>query len=307
MIVSPLRQALCRDRSRVTNDPDPGRWLAADMLPAGWAVHGFHFFVDWQHDPPVVGDRFLLTRLVDFEDGEDPLSVTEGDVLKVFVDAGLPVEFEALGRVCAIYGKSVVPVLLPECETSALNDATPFWIVSGSGDRELTITRSTVSGLKNAIRKYSGGPVRVGEKGLTYGTSAIECLLSLTDAAYPGDADAVVVDGNGHVRYVIEFKKHTLTAPLGEHLASRYYPVPDGRKYQRLHALAAALESSDRGAVPLVIFYYSTKRPLIRLQLVGALDGQRMEIDRDSGDVRIEGMNDREVADAVMAWMGIRE
>ena len=307
MIVSPLRQALCSDRSRVTDDPDPGRWLAADTLPAGWAVHGCHFFVDWRHDPPVVGDTFLLTRLVDFEDGEDPLSVTEGNVLKAFCDAGLPVEFDALGRVCANYGKNLVPVLLPECETSALNDETPFWIVSGGGDRKLTITRSTMSGLKNAIRKHSGGPIRIGKKGLTYGTSAIECLLSLTDAVYPGDADAVVVDGNGHVRYVIEFKKHTLTAPLGEHLADRYYPVPDGRKYRRLHALASALEGSGHGAVSLVIFYYSTRCPLIRLQLVGALDMRSMEIVRDSEDVRIEGMNDREVADEVMSWMGIRE
>ena len=307
MIVSPLRQALCSDRSQVTDDPDPGRWLSADMLPAGWAVHGFHFFVDWRHNPPFVGDTFLMTRLVDFEKDEDPKSVGEGDVLKAFVDAGLPGEFEALERICANYGRKLVPVLLPECETGALNEGTPFWIVSGGGDRELTITRSTVSGLKIAIRKHSGGPVRVGEKGLTYGTSAIECLLSLTDAAYPGDADAVVVDGNGHVRYVIEFKKHTLSAPLGEHLAGRYYPAPDGRKYQRLHALASSFERADRGAAPLVIFYYSTKVPLIRLQLVGALNSQRMKIDRDSGDVRIEGMNDGEVADTVMAWLDIRE
>ena len=307
MIISPLRQALCRDRSRVTNDPDPGRWLVGDTLPAGWAVHSFHFFVDWRHDPPVVGDTILLTRLVDFEDGEGLFSVTDEDVLKAFIDAGLHVQFEVLGQVCANYSKNLVPVLLPECETSALNDETPFWIVSGGGDRELTITRSTVSVLKKAIRKNSGGPVRIGGKGLTYGTSAIECLLSLTDAAYPGDADAVLVDGNGHVRYVIEFKKHTLTAPLGEHLASRYYPAPDGRKYRRLHALASAFAESGHGAVSLIIFYYSTKRPLIRLQVVGALDSQSMEIVRDSEDIRIDGMDDREVADAVVGWMDIRE
>ena len=137
MIVSPLRQAICSDRNRVTDDPDPGRWLAADTLPVGWAVHAFHFFVDWQLEPPVVGNTFLLTRLVDFGDGEDPLSVAEDDILKAFVDAGLSVEFEALGRVCANYGRDVVPILLPECETSALNDATPFWSVSGGGDREV--------------------------------------------------------------------------------------------------------------------------------------------------------------------------
>ena len=219
----------------------------------------------------------------------------------------MPVEFDALEGVCANYGKKLVLVLLPECETSALNDGTPLWILSGGGDGQPAITKSTVSGLKKAIRKHSGGPVHIGEKGLTHGTSAIECLLSLTDAAYPGDADAVVVDGNDHVRYVIEFKKHTLAAPLGEHLAGRYYPAPDGRKYRRLHALASAFERSGHGAVSLVIFYYSTRHPLIRLQLVGALDRQDMEIVRDAGDVCIAGMNDREVADTVMAWMDIRE
>ena len=307
MIISPLRQALCSDRSQVTDDPDPGRWLAADMLPTGWAVYSFHFFVDWQHEPPVVGDTFLLTYLVDLQADEDPLSVSKKNVLKAFAGAGLDNRFEALRRVCANYGRKLVSVLLPECEITDLNEDTPFWIVSNGEDRQLEITRSTVSGLKKSIQNHSGGPVHIGDKGLTYGTSAIECFLSRTDAAYPGDADAVVVDGNGQVRYVIEFKKHTLDTPIGEHLATRYYPKPDGRKYRRLHELVSMFEQSDHGAVSLVIFYYATKRPLIRLQLVGELSMQHMEIARDSGDVLIGDMNDQEVADKVIAWLDIRE
>ncbi|MXY32850.1 MAG: hypothetical protein F4Y60_01920 [Boseongicola sp. SB0664_bin_43] len=307
MIVSPLRQALCTDRSQVTKGPDPGRWWSTATLPSGWAVHGFHFFVDWRLSPPAVGDTFLLTRLIDFERGEDSHSVTDGNVLGAFKAAGLRVEFEALRAVCARYGKELVAVLLPEREPAALDDGTPFWIVSTGKDGELTIARSMLRDLKKAIRTHSGGPVRVGGKGLIYGTSAVECLLSLTDAAYPGDADAVLVNTDGHVRYVIEFKKHTLTDPLGKHLANQYYPAPDGRKYQRLHALASELGSSSHGAVSLVMFYYSTKRPLIRLQLVGALGPESLEIKRDSGDVRIDGMTDAEVGGKIMAWMGIRK
>lgn len=307
MIISPLRQALCSDRSQVTEDPGSGRWLAADMLPAGWAVYSFHFFVDWQHEPPVVGDTFLLTYLVDLQADEELLSVSEENVLKAFTEADLHIEFESLRRVCANYGKKLVSVLLPECEISELNEGTPFWIVSCGKDRQPDVAKSTISGLKKSIRKHSGGPVRVGKKGLTFGTSAIECFLSLTDAAYPGDADAVVVDGNGHVRYVIEFKKHTVATPLGEHLANRYYPEPDGRKYQRLHRLVSLFGLSDHDAASLVIFYHSTRSPLIRLQLIGELNKKHMEIVRDSKDVCIGGMNDREVADKVIAWLGIWE
>ena len=307
MKVSPLWLASCRDRSEIQQARDPGRWLAEDTLPAGWVVHGFHFFVNWQTDPLDVGDTFLLTRLVVFDEGEDPLSVTESDILTAFRDAGLPDKFGSLRRVCVKYGKELVSVLLPECETAVLNDATPFWTVKGNQNGELIIARSTVLGLKNAIRKHSGGPVLIGKKGLIYSTSAIECILSLTDAAYPGDADAVVIDGDDHVRHIIEFKKHTLSAPLGEHLADRYYPKPDGRKYKRLHALASAFESSGYGAVSLIILYYSTRASEIRLQMIDEVSQESLKVGKDSGDVCIEGKSDQEVADTVMTWLGIRE
>lgn len=156
MVISALRQALCRDRSGMVDDLDPGRRLAAPALPASWAVHSFHFFVDWGVDPPLVGDTVLATRLVDFADGESPFSVTDEEVLQAFVDAGLHVRLGALSRVCAHYGRKLVPVLLPECDLPLLNDGTPFWVVSSGEHGQPHVTASTLSALKKAIRGTPG-------------------------------------------------------------------------------------------------------------------------------------------------------
>ena len=306
MKISSLRQALCSDRSQITNDPDPGRWFSGNALPPGWAVYSFHFFVNWNCEPPLLGDTFLTTLLVDFEGAETPYSVTGQSVLQAYVDSELPSRFEVLKSVCSTYSRKLLGVLLPECESSTLCKKTPFWMVRSDENGELSLTTSTLSGLKRAIQNHSGGPISIGDKGLTHGTSAVECYLSLTDGVYPGDVDAIVVDEQGNVRSVIEFKKDTKGGPFGNRLVNLcYYPKPDGRKYRRLHALVSEFRKHTHSEVPLIILYFSTKQPLLRIQSVGTLTEQMMEILRDSKDIGISGMNDTQIANKIAAWIGI--
>ena len=303
MKVSQLRQTPCGNRNQVSNDPDPGSWLTP-ALPTGWKVYSFHFFVDWSTNPLTVSGPLLMNRLVDFAADENHVAVNEQDILKAFTESGSHVYFEDLQSVCSEHGKKLVSTLLPECEASNINDDTPFGCISRDGLGEFNVSTSKLSALKTSIQKYSGGPVKIGRKGLTEGTSAIECFLSKTDAVFPGDVDAVIVDGNGHIHYVIEFKKHKMTAPIGQHLAQRYYKK-DRRKYKRLHALKSYFDRFEHADVSLVIFYYSTKRPEMRLQLVGKLDDREIEIVRDTGDVTVKGMSDPEISQKVTSWLGI--
>ena len=304
MKVSQLRLANCNDRSRVAGGPDPMNWLLPS-LPEGWSVCSFHYFVDWTTDPLEVAGPFIMTRLVEFDDGEDPDTVDAQRVLDAFRNSGFVPEYEQLRGVCANYGKEALVILLPERAVNKITDRTPTWTVVHREPAGLKIEAYPLAKLKESIRNHSGGSVLIGRKGLIWGTSAIECYLSRTDAAYPGDADAVVVDENGLVRHVIEFKKHTVPAPIGKHLAKHYYPSPDGRKYQRLDALVSYFNGIRPTDSSLGILYYSTRKPQLRVQLVDQLSAQRIEIARDTGDVNIDGKNDLEVSRMVAAYLGV--
>jgi hypothetical protein len=305
VIVSPLRKALCSRRDRHSIERDPNTWVAA-ALPRGWGLYSFHFFVDWRKEPPPVSDTILMARLVDFEADENLNSISNQILLNAFIDSKSDVYFDNLEAVMKPYSKKVVPILLPECAVTNIVNETPIWTVSRDSADNYTISRSNVEKLKISIQKHSGGKVWVGEKGLIYGTSAIECALSKTDSAFPGDADAVIVNDNGRVHCIVEYKKHTLDQPLGDHLFTRYYPFPDGRKFQRLSSLASNLNQFAGGCVNLVVIYYSLNLLQMRVQTLGRIDANIIEVVRDSGDFSINGLSDLEVSKALCSWLEVR-
>ncbi len=300
MIIAPLQQALCTDRCRITYGPDPSNWIVPS-LPAGWRLLSFHFFVDWSQTPPVVADRIWMTRQLRLEAGETLENISKDEIRKQFYDGTTFQEFEDLERIFTPCGHQISVVLLPEIPVFDIHDDTPMWAIIRSNDEHPLILKCRISWMKTLIQQHSGGPVSVGTKGLKFGTSAVECSLSGSKAAFPGDADAVIVDDQNQIRYIIEYKKHTLDAPMSDHLVNEYYPKPDGRKYQRLEALAAHYRQSQQSAIPLVILYYSTKTPVIRLQEIGALDAHSITINRDSGDMPVNG----NTADTVVNWLGM--
>lgn len=127
----------------------------------------------------------------------------------------------------------------------------------------MRMTPVTLADLRAAIQAKSGGPMRIGDKGLIYSTTALEAHLSKTTAPWPGDADLVVFDADDHEpRCVIELKKHTERSrlPFGRQQVENYASPggPDQRKYDRLSLLAEQVSAS--GPLPLYTLYYSTVR-----------------------------------------------
>lgn len=245
-----------------------------------------------------------MTRLVHFDIGESLQAVTASTLEKVFASGKEGQTLDALGRFSLPYGHRVRAILLPEIAPTSVSDNTRIWTIPYHEDGRVTVATLNLARLKKMIQNESGGPVHVGAKGLTYGTSTIECVLSKTDSSYPGDADAVIVDKEGKVRCVVEYKKHTLSSALGDHLVDRYYPRPDGRKYQRLYALVSYYRQWTPD-IPFVVLYYSTKSSVIRLQQIGELGATAVTIDRDSGDWATNGMSDYHVAKKIMDWLQI--
>lgn len=304
MYIFPLQQALCSDRSQVSSGPEPQNWIAPS-LPDGWRLVSFHFFVNWNCNPPLVADQIWMTRQLGFDSNVNLANIHEADILNIFNRSSARREFDELEIIFSPYGYKTTAVILPDIPVSAISDETPVWVIAKSGGVNNRVQQVTISNLKNAIQKHSGGSVWVGSKGLTYGTSAVECYLSKSDAAFPGDADAVIIDMQNRVRCVIEYKKHTLQAPIDEHLMTKYYPRPDGRKYQRLVALAKRYEYFLHQSVPLVVLYYSTRQPVIRLQEIGSLDEYRATISRDTGDISTDGRLQKAISDHVVRWLGV--
>ena len=136
-----------------------------------------------------------------------------------------------------------------------------------SAPKSVSCQRLTLGELMGLIRKHSGGPVRVGRKGLIYGTSRLECLLSKTDAAWPGDVDALLVDSasNFDAKAIFEFKKCTNRARVAfcDERLENYYPYPDKRKYDRLAYLGERMSTGS--TLPINIVFYSNQAEERRL------------------------------------------
>ncbi len=305
MFITPLQQASCADRSSVSHGPDPSDWIAPS-LPVGWRLLSFHFFVDWMQSPPHLANRVWLTRQVRFEHESEMAKKLESDLLSLFNQSADRRCFEDIERVCSHYRHDLSAMILPDIPVSVITEQTPIWVIRRTENTGLGIGKYSVNSLKKAIQFHSGGPVKVGTKGLKFGTSAVECFLSGSDAAFPGDADGVVVDDQNRVRCVIEYKKHTIGDALDNHLINKYYPRPDGRKYKRLEALRSHYERVNHFPTPLVILYFSTREPVIWLQEIDRLNDDSVDIRRASGNINIDGKHPDDISKQVVQWLGIQ-
>ena len=267
-----MRLAPCANRRKPVNDPDPSRWLYP-ALPTGWKVYSFHFSINWLQETPTVDGPFLMCRLV--EPGQKAISNEEAvqELLTLFQNSHEIDYFHGLMNVSNLYERNLTLILLPEDMNKKVTDATIFWTITKDEKEDLAIRNHSVRTLKEAIRRRHGVPTREGGKGMKLGTSAVECYLSTSWDIFPGDADAIIVDESDRIRHLVEYKKHTISDKIDNHLAQKYYQDSDPRKYQSLQALTEDINRQPPGDVRLTIFYYSTRSPAeIRLQEVSHID-----------------------------------
>lgn len=299
--ISLLRQALCEDRSRSVASDDPNAWISL-ALPPRWKIYSFHFFVDWNHTPPRIGRRVWLSRAIRFDSSEEYMSAGRAHVESALLDSESWRDYKALKLALERYALRPEVILLPELPAHEISDSTRIWVCREADDATLDVRQHTVDDLKRVIRRESGGPVSVGKKGLSYGTSAIECYLSHTDSAYPGDVDCLIVDENNNAVCIIEHKKHTLRDMIGAHLIERYFPYPDGRKYRRLDALVRHFRLFARD-LQFVVLYLSTSRPEGRLQEIGELRENEVKVVRDSGEISFYDRDPLLVGATILHWL----
>jgi len=284
--------AKCDDRSHLAEVNkkygEPDQWMAsANLEHLGISSASFDYFVDWSATPPTVANSMWVKRIcTEWVERLQPSDVLQGaltcnDDLATLEDFSRRYGFFVRYMIFnddIDWSSGEAPLLAAKLKHRRFDDGT-------------YVTRDDVM---SVIQQRSGGPVRMGSKGLTFSTSRLECWLSrFSTALWPGDADCVLWrPGDQRAVALLEFKKHNLDTPLAEEGIQKYM-AKDRRKWERLGLLR------DRIDAPLFCIYYSTD-PRVETIKVERLVGPYNNLqDGGSNMVEINGMSQAEIGTAI--------
>ncbi|OPD59425.1 hypothetical protein [Bacillus anthracis] len=280
--------ATCRNRKKLAEKHqiagDPEDWLTNDLL-SKYSIRqiSFDFFVDWSNWS--VSSEIWVKRLAD----DEKIDVNPENLQSLIYrcDGG-----EFVTDLAKFVGENKLTYKIFREGTdwnSQLVNPTSKPILDVEIDAQgkvIEVKKLEVVSLMQQIRNLSGGPVRVGGKGLNIAFTDLECFLSRTDAAWPGDVDMMLVNDKNEVLAILEFKKHTLYDAIENHTFDIYYPNKDKRKYDRL----ALLRDAIKGCPPIIVIYYPTKEHIdnIIIEKIYGQAGKLHSSDRVYLDLPIE-------------------
>ena len=206
--------AYCNNRARPASthphSGEPDEWLADTYLEShGLVGFTFDFFVNWRTRS--ISNRLWIKRIV--EPSITSWPVLSQDLSNAIYQCDGEGKVKQLCEFAAKYSLSCHYFSFKESHDWE-NSPAPIVAVSFGGNGLVTDIREVeLPILMRRIQRHAGGPVPVGDKGLTLGLSTLECYLANDKkdegAAWPGDADLVLVDSNFTPHAIIEFKKHT--------------------------------------------------------------------------------------------------
>lgn len=259
--------ARCADRSVLAKQHptagNPDDWLSEQILSkSGLRGVYFDYFVNWNTN--AISNELWIKRILNSE--YSPWPDYKKDRIQNLIDDCDGSEFrECLAKFATRYSFKLRFKIfkdVPKWENDSFIISTN---INKAGDID-SLFRVSLEELMNNIKKLSGGPISVGKKGLYFGTSYLECHLSHTDAAWPGDVDLIITDTECKALAILEYKKHTKSSPIKQQQLSNYYPNPDRRKYDRLEILRRHLGEN----IPIIITYYptNTTEKLMKLEVI---------------------------------------
>nr|WP_314523193.1 hypothetical protein [uncultured Acinetobacter sp.] len=273
-MITDLQSASCSNRNKINSEINLNE--LKDKLPPDFNVLSFHFFAQWSQEynksmnnyVPISDEVWMTKRLLKADaDITDVASWVENNV-------NFQNQYFTFKKFSKKYGFHTSLIFLPEYSTSLSYDQIkdrPVY-VGKYINQKLQVFSYTIEYLGGKIQTLSNGKVNVGSKGLIYGTSCMECILSKTDKAYPGDVDAVILKDQTPIA-IIEFKKHNSNKAgpdISEHTASKYSDLdpstkkygPDRKKYIRIMSLCRKFN------LPLIMFYYDNEQHNVLLETI---------------------------------------
>ncbi|RPF49472.1 hypothetical protein EDD75_0288 [Thermodesulfitimonas autotrophica] len=292
-LLSKPRLAQCNDRTkRAKFHPElgePDQWFSASFLNSrGYVGISFDFFVNWKDRS--ISNEIWIKRIALCDVNElngqillQQASLLGDNILEI-------VSFSQRYNLDAFY---VIFEDGVDWETAAK----PI-LKAKLESKNMALEYKSLPAIMEEIRMLSGGPLKIGRKGLFYGTSTLECYLSKTNAPWPGDVDLLLVNKDSYqVVALLEFKKHNLQDPIRNQKFENYYPNPDRRKYERLALLRDYIGDTS---VPIINLYYptSTSQEEIVLEVVrGSADELRSEAKQL---LEIRGKNIKQVQQEIL-------
>lgn len=249
--------ALCSNRSILPKSNEksgsPEEWFSNDLLATrGLLGVNLDFFVDWSSVPNTLTPILWIKQVLSADKGyNDFLANIKATMIERFGEVFL----QSLFKFSANFSFQLRLVILDD-QQDWNNEKSQVCIVTMASDFTFSAEMIAIDSFKEIIRAYSGGPVHVGNKGLIYGATKLECMLSRTDSAYPGDMDMLLLNGNAEPVAIFEFKKHTLSPDVTHQTLSNYYPKPDARKYDRLAIFREYILNKSGHDIPITIFFY---------------------------------------------------
>lgn len=249
--------AQCANRNSVPRSNQhtglPEDWFSNTILNMYDMVgFSFDFFVDWSLSPNQITPNAWLKRILT----DPPQNLTDQQVKEGLISFEGTEYLTLFAKFCNKNNLTLHYILFREVDWEKSPEI--IFVVTIKyidDDLDFHIERLDIEALQSKIRAFSGGAVRIGSKGLIYGTSCLECFLSKTDSLYPGDVDLIIVNKNDlEIHSILEFKKHNLDTPIESQKLGNYYPNPDRRKYDRLAILKNYLSAQK-----LFCVYYPTK------------------------------------------------
>ena len=260
--------AKCDDRSSLPKEHptsgNPDDWFHNDLISSvGLTGISFDYFINWTTSSPVVTPVIWIKRLLQNEYSYDAFLENLSDAINDEIGV---VYLNSLCEFAKKYSLTVQFIIFKD-EQNWTNASSEICIVNVNLENH-TFTGEVINldAFKLLIQTYSGGAVSVGTKGLIYGTSRLECALSHSSAAYPGDMDLLVLNEQLSPVLILEYKKDTQGGPIENQQLSNYYPSRDKRKYDRLAIFRNFLQTQAQ-QIPVAVVYYPTTPAITQIKI----------------------------------------
>jgi len=260
--------AKCDDRDSLPKQHptsgSPDDWFHNDLLATvGYRGISFDFFINWTINPPTVTPIIWIKRLLRPEYSYAAFLDDINNVVTEEFGADYLIGLSTFAKKYAL----TIQIIVFKDEQDWNDGASEVCIVDFNLENQ-TFTGEVIylDAFKKLIQTYSGGAVNVGTKGLIYGTSRLECSLSHTNAAYPGDLDLLVLNEEFAPVLIMEFKKDTQGGPIDNQKLSNYYPSRDKRKYDRLAIFRNFLQTQAQ-QIPVAVVYYPTVAMITQIKI----------------------------------------
>lgn len=225
MLLKP-KHAKCDDREELSKRHevagDAEEWFSWELLNE-YQLSGvnFDFFVNWTSwTHGKISNEFWVKRNV----SEDEIKSVSAEVIQ---DLIYSCDSEEFVKDLALLAKGSLKYKLFRESVDWANqtdDQSPILSVDiDATGRVSAVRREKLGTLMRQIQILSGGTVGVGTKGLKYSYTNLECFLSKTDAAWPGDVDLILLDNEKKPIAILEFKKHNKHDEIEKHKFEVYY------------------------------------------------------------------------------------